>query len=67
MCVQILVSVAEHHSNLIPWHIVAKKTGAELKYISLTSDTEELNMEVLCTSTMNSVLSFMHFSTWMNS
>jgi len=42
---EILVSVAEHHSNLIPWHIVAKRTGAQLKYISLTPDTEELSME----------------------
>ena len=60
MFVQILVSVAEHHSNLIPWHIVAKKTGAQLKYISLTADTEELNMEVPCPCVMDSVLSVSH-------
>lgn len=30
---EILVSIAEHHSNLIPWQIVAKKKSAVLKYM----------------------------------
>lgn len=29
----ILISVAEHHSNLIPWQRAAKQTGAKLAYI----------------------------------
>lgn len=35
---EILVSVMEHHSNLIPWQQLAKKTGAALKYIELTEE-----------------------------
>ena len=35
---EILITVSEHHSNLVPWQIVAKKTGAELKYIYLDAD-----------------------------
>ncbi|MGY0400706.1 cysteine desulfurase [Carnobacterium jeotgali] len=35
---EILISVMEHHSNLIPWQQLAKKTGAALKYIELTEE-----------------------------
>ena len=30
---EVLIYVAEHHSNLVPWQWVAKTTGAELKYL----------------------------------
>ncbi len=30
---EILISISEHHSNLIPWQIVAKAKGAVLKYM----------------------------------
>ena len=32
---EILLTVMEHHSNLVPWQIVAGRTGATLKYIEL--------------------------------
>ncbi|MCM3513333.1 cysteine desulfurase [Carnobacterium inhibens] len=35
---EILVSVMEHHSNLIPWQQLAKKTGASLKSVELTEE-----------------------------
>ena len=35
---EIIITPAEHHSNLIPWQQVAKATGATLKYFSLRSD-----------------------------
>lgn len=35
---EILISAMEHHSNLIPWQQLAKKTGAALKYIELTEE-----------------------------
>jgi cysteine desulfurase/selenocysteine lyase len=28
----------EHHSNIIPWQLIAQKTGAVLKYVGLTPD-----------------------------
>lgn len=30
---RIVVSIAEHHSNMLPWQMVAAKTGAELEYM----------------------------------
>lgn len=41
---EIILSVMEHHSNLVPWQIVCQKTGAKLKYVELT-ETGELNFE----------------------
>lgn len=35
---EIILSVMEHHSNLIPWQFVAQKTGAVLKFVELTPD-----------------------------
>lgn len=35
---EIVISPAEHHSNLIPWQQAAKATGATLKYLPLQSD-----------------------------
>lgn len=33
----IVVSQLEHHSNLVPWQLVAEKTGAELRFIPVDS------------------------------
>ncbi|CAI8879224.1 MULTISPECIES: cysteine desulfurase SufS [Bacillus] len=35
---EIVISYMEHHSNIIPWQQVAKKTGATLKYLPLQQD-----------------------------
>lgn len=35
---QILLTVAEHHSAIVPWQVVAQKTGATLQYVTLTED-----------------------------
>ena len=37
---EIILSVMEHHSNLVPWQIIAQKTGAVIKYVGLTDDEE---------------------------
>ncbi|MEW5311432.1 MAG: hypothetical protein WDW38_003147 [Sanguina aurantia] len=42
---EVLLSVAEHHSNLVPWQLVAQKTGAVLKHVTLTPDNSELDMQ----------------------
>ena len=34
----ILISKMEHHSNMVPWQFVAKKTGCILKYIPVLDD-----------------------------
>ncbi len=41
---EILTSVMEHHSNFVPWQILAQKTGAVIECVDLT-DSEELNLE----------------------
>ena len=35
---EIILSVMEHHSNIVPWQIVAQKTGAVLKFVELTPE-----------------------------
>ncbi len=35
---EILITIAEHHSNLVPWQRVAQATGATLNYIYLAAD-----------------------------
>lgn len=35
---EIVLSPMEHHSNLIPWQQLAKRTGARLRYVELTED-----------------------------
>jgi cysteine desulfurase/selenocysteine lyase len=41
---EIILSVMEHHSNIVPWQIIAQKTGAVIKYVQLT-ETEEFDLE----------------------
>src|SRR3989338_7968763 len=35
---QILLTEMEHHSNLVPWQMIAKATGASLLFIPITED-----------------------------
>jgi cysteine desulfurase/selenocysteine lyase len=35
---EVLLSVVEHHSNLVPWQFVAQATGAVLRFIPLAED-----------------------------
>ncbi|XBH55255.1 hypothetical protein VPH35_077378 [Triticum aestivum] len=35
---EIILTVAEHHSAIVPWQFVSQKTGAVLKYVGLTKE-----------------------------
>lgn len=35
---EIVITISEHHSNIVPWQFVAKARGAMLKYIYLAED-----------------------------
>ncbi|MEO1211229.1 MAG: SufS family cysteine desulfurase [Cyanobacteria bacterium J06638_20] len=35
---EIILTVMEHHSNLIPWQLIAQKTGAVLKFVELDAN-----------------------------
>jgi len=43
---EVVLSVAEHHSNLVPWQLVAAKKGAKLRFVGLGEDGG-LDMEQL--------------------
>ena len=45
---EILLTTMEHHSNIVPWQLVARRTGAKLRYLEM--DTEgKLDLEGLDT------------------
>ena len=48
---KIVLSIMEHHSNLVPWQYVSKKTGAILEYMYLNQDGEipldEINNKIV--------------------
>lgn len=41
---EIVLSVMEHHSNIVPWHFLRERQGAVLKWIPVT-DVGDLDME----------------------
>jgi len=60
---EIILSVMEHHSNIVPWQFVAQKTGAVLKFVELTPE-QTLDMEqfkqLICEKTK--LVSIVHVS-----
>jgi cysteine desulfurase/selenocysteine lyase len=43
----ILITEMEHHSNLVPWQLAAKRTGATLRYLPVTGDDGLLDLAQL--------------------
>ncbi len=39
---EVLVSILEHHSNLLPWQMVCRQTGAKLRFIECEPDGQIL-------------------------
>jgi cysteine desulfurase / selenocysteine lyase len=60
---EIILSVMEHHSNLVPWQMLAQRTGAVLKFVQLT-DTQEFDLEHFRTliSNKTKLVSLVHIS-----
>lgn len=44
---QILLTEMEHHSNLVPWQMIAERTGAKLKFVPVTGDEGLLDLAAL--------------------
>ena len=44
---QILLTEMEHHSNIVPWQLLAERTGAELVYLPVTGDEGLLDLDRL--------------------
>jgi len=60
----ILLTELEHHSNLVPWQLLAQKTGAKLAYIPVTGDEGTLDLSKLDSLLTSQVklLSLVHIS-----
>ncbi|MCF7789293.1 MAG: cysteine desulfurase [Prosthecobacter sp.] len=59
----ILITGMEHHSNLIPWQMLAQRTGAILKYIPVLDDgtLDSAAVETLLTEQVK-LFAFVHIS-----
>src|ERR1041385_2471579 len=44
---QVLLTEMEHHSNLVPWQLLAERTGAKLVYLPVTGDDALLDLKKL--------------------
>jgi cysteine desulfurase/selenocysteine lyase len=64
---EVLVTEMEHHSNLIPWQLLAAETGATLRILPIDDDEHRLRMDLIdeyinestklvCVSSMSNVL-----------
>jgi cysteine desulfurase/selenocysteine lyase len=49
----ILLTEMEHHANLIPWQIVARRTGAKLHFLAVIGDEGEIDWSQLDTILAN--------------
>ena len=43
----ILLTEMEHHSNLVPWQLLAQRTGADIAYVPITGDDGLLDLSKL--------------------
>ena len=59
---EILLTVAEHHSNLVPWQIVAAEKGLTLKFVNLLDGELDLDHLQSLLSEKTKILSFQHVS-----
>jgi cysteine desulfurase/selenocysteine lyase len=61
---QILLTEMEHHSNIVPWQLLAERTGAELVYLPITGDIGLLDLNRLgeCLTKKVKLLALTHIS-----
>ena len=60
---EILISEMEHHSNIIPWQQLAKRTGAKIQYIPISVDGElDLSEENNLFNSNTKIVSITHVS-----
>ena len=43
---EVVISIMEHHSNLVPWQKVTNQTGAKLKYMYINDEFELTDKEI---------------------
>ncbi len=61
---EIVLTEMEHHSNLVPWQIVAESTGAVIRYVKINPQTGGLDLDHMQSllSTKTKLVGFQHVS-----
>lgn len=60
----ILLTEMEHHSNIVPWQLIAERVGATIKYVPVTGDDGYLDLDALekLLTPQVKIFSFVHIS-----
>ena len=59
----ILITELEHHSNIVPWQMLAERTGANIKAVAITDDGElDLNDAAAKLTKNTALFAFTHVS-----
>ena len=60
---EVVLTIMEHHSNLIPWQQMSKKIGFKLKFIGITSDGKlDMNQAKSLITKNTKIVSIVHVS-----
>ena len=61
---EIIITVMEHHSNIVPWQLAAQRHGLIIKVIPLNDDLSTLNLDAYCKlfSDRTRIVAFTHIS-----
>lgn len=61
---EIILSEMEHHSNLIPWQLLAEQTGAVLRYVNVDFESGGLDLEQMAgyLNEKTKMVTFQHIS-----
>lgn len=60
---EIIITVMEHHSNLVPWQQAAERAGAKLRYVEINADGElDLAQYASLLNIKTKIVAFTHVS-----
>jgi len=60
---EILLTIAEHHSNIVPWQLAAERFGAKVRFIPLNKDRRLDMLEAArMVSSRTKIMAFAHIS-----
>eukprot|EP00980_Cylindrotheca_fusiformis_P004597 scaffold982_cov139-Cylindrotheca_fusiformis.AAC.10 len=61
---EIVITEMEHHSNIVPWQIIAKETGAKLRYANIDFEKGEIDMDQFISlfNEKTKIVAFQHVS-----
>jgi len=54
---EIILTVVEHHSNIVPWQIIAEQTGAVIKYVPIIKSPNTVGEELDWEGSFQEILS----------